>query len=97
MRKPLAAVLYNLIPNPLSWVPLLYLKDMRIENILQSEKAKWRASADEEKQRALETAVLLAEEQWRTEHQGKVSEAVKEALEVAQNSWKKERENAIGE
>ena len=47
--------------------------------------------------RALETALLLAEQKWRSEHEDKISEAVKDALTTVKESWKKERETAIGE
>lgn len=70
---------------------------MAITNTIAKEKQKWQDAVEEEKQRAINRAVSLAEEGWNNEHVNKVNGAVKEALDLAEAAWRKEKDSAIGQ
>jgi hypothetical protein len=77
-------------------VLIYFIQDLQITTTVAREKEKWQASADDEKQQAIDREVSLAEERWNNEHTNKVNDAVKEALDLAEATWRKEKDSAIG-
>ena len=77
-------------------VLIYFVQDLQITTTVASEKGKWQASVDDEKQQAIDREVSLAEERWNNEHTNKVNDAVKEALDLAEATWRKEKDSAIG-
>ncbi|XP_070536421.1 centrosomal protein of 152 kDa-like isoform X2 [Ptychodera flava] len=62
---------------------------------LDAEKEKMKTSFDEEKKKAVETAVALAEVEWMAKHQASGKQQLECALKAAKESWKAESEKDL--
>ena len=72
------------------------LKDSLLQTALTRERLRWQKEVEQERGKAADAAVAIAEVKWLEEEEKKISEAVEQALQAARDDWQEEKQREIG-